>query len=468
MTWTEETFERLVAAEPEPLVSRMRVTHAMLLNVIARGGDPFAGDAAAAARQPRGRPQPGPAGAAGRRASTASLLAAGVVERVDLPDGDGRTVRLVEDLQPDFALNQPLSTFALAAFDVLDPESETYALDVVSVIEATLEDPRPVLARAGAQGARRGGRGDEGRRASSTTSAWSCSRRSPGPSRCRSCSRRPTRSTARSHPWVAEDAALAEVGGARHVRAGDDLRGVRRVLRPRPLRGARAALPRRRLPGAAADRARTARAPTSSTTSSSGSASVVRQTDSSLLDEWEALIDPEPVPVEPDPLEPPAPPALTAQRAGVHGAGAQRDVPPGGAGRPARWQLGELDRDWTGADAGLGARRWRRTSTSTTRSAPARTPAGRGCCWSRRRPGTWQVQQIVDDPEGDHDWRDHRRRRPGRLRRGRRARPATSPSSSSDPRGATARTGKRAEDPALVAVGGRVCPSGGRAAQTGR
>ena len=40
VTWTEETFERIVAAEPEALVSRMRVSHAMLLNVIARPGDP--------------------------------------------------------------------------------------------------------------------------------------------------------------------------------------------------------------------------------------------------------------------------------------------------------------------------------------------------------------------------------------------------------------------------------------------
>ena len=47
---------------------------------------------------------------------------------------------------PDFALNQPLSTFALAAVDVLDPASGTYARDVVSVIEATLEDPRQILA----------------------------------------------------------------------------------------------------------------------------------------------------------------------------------------------------------------------------------------------------------------------------------------------------------------------------------
>ena len=54
-------------------------------------------------------------------------------------------MRLVEGLQFDFALNQPLSAYALAVFDTLDPEAPTYALDVVSVVEATLEDPRPVL-----------------------------------------------------------------------------------------------------------------------------------------------------------------------------------------------------------------------------------------------------------------------------------------------------------------------------------
>ena len=42
VTWGEDTFDRLVAASPEPLVSRMRVSHAMLLNVISREGDAFA------------------------------------------------------------------------------------------------------------------------------------------------------------------------------------------------------------------------------------------------------------------------------------------------------------------------------------------------------------------------------------------------------------------------------------------
>ncbi|PRC54698.1 DUF3516 domain-containing protein, partial [Mycobacterium sp. ITM-2017-0098] len=71
-----------------------------------------------------------------------SLLQAGVVERLAVPEPDGRRYRLTVDLPNDFALNQPLSTFALAAIGLLDASAETYALDVVSVIESTLEDTR--------------------------------------------------------------------------------------------------------------------------------------------------------------------------------------------------------------------------------------------------------------------------------------------------------------------------------------
>ena len=66
-------------------------------------------------------------------------------------------LRLTVDLQADFALNQPLSTFALAALDVLDPESPTPALDVVSVVESTLDDPRQILLAQAARRPRRGG-----------------------------------------------------------------------------------------------------------------------------------------------------------------------------------------------------------------------------------------------------------------------------------------------------------------------
>ena len=145
VNWGDKTFERLVAAEPEPLTSSFAVTHSMLLNVIARPGDPFVAmrrlltdnheDEAAQRRHIRHAV-----------AIARSLLAGDVVERLDPPDADGRGVRLTVDLQPSFALDQPLSAFAIATLGLLDQDSPTYALDVVSVIEATLEDPRQVIA----------------------------------------------------------------------------------------------------------------------------------------------------------------------------------------------------------------------------------------------------------------------------------------------------------------------------------
>ncbi|MCW2870941.1 DEAD/DEAH box helicase [Actinacidiphila oryziradicis] len=143
--WSESTFDKLIASDPEPLTSRFRVTHAMLLSVIARPGNAFHAmrhllednheDRRAQLRHIRRA-----------IAIYRSLLAGGVVERLDQPDEEGRIVRLTVDLQSDFALNQPLSTFALAAFELLDQESPSYALDMVSVVESTLDDPRQILA----------------------------------------------------------------------------------------------------------------------------------------------------------------------------------------------------------------------------------------------------------------------------------------------------------------------------------
>jgi superfamily II RNA helicase len=144
VSWGRPTFERLVAAAPEPLKSSFRVTHAMLLNVIARPGNAFH-----AMRHLLTDNDEDPA--ARRRhihraiAIYRALLAGGVVERLSEPDEEGRIVRLTVDLQYDFALNQPLSPFALAALELLDRESPGYPLDALSVIESTLDDPRPVL-----------------------------------------------------------------------------------------------------------------------------------------------------------------------------------------------------------------------------------------------------------------------------------------------------------------------------------
>ncbi|MCQ8190713.1 DEAD/DEAH box helicase [Streptomyces rugosispiralis] len=150
VNWGQNTFEKLIASEPEPLTSRFRVTHAMLLSVIARPGNAFQG--MRHLLEDNHEPRKNQLRHIRRAiAIYRSLLDGGVVEQVKPQDTDGEDggapiVRLTVDLQQDFALNQPLSTFALAAFELLDPESPSYALDMVSVVESTLDDPRQILA----------------------------------------------------------------------------------------------------------------------------------------------------------------------------------------------------------------------------------------------------------------------------------------------------------------------------------
>jgi superfamily II RNA helicase len=142
--WTEETFERLKHATPEPLVSRMRVDHSMLLNVVNQHADPVATMTALMRENhedDRGRERLYEQA----QALGDELVQAGVLEWRAEPDEHGRTLRLAVDLQDDFALNQPLASFALVAFELLNPEAETYSLDVLSVVEAILDDPFPVL-----------------------------------------------------------------------------------------------------------------------------------------------------------------------------------------------------------------------------------------------------------------------------------------------------------------------------------
>ncbi|WP_250506679.1 DEAD/DEAH box helicase [Bowdeniella massiliensis] len=147
VNWTESTFERLVAADPEPLTSHMEVTHALVLSVLARPGDPVAHlyHLLSATHE-----QVGESNHLLREAVHVirSLRQAGVIEHVSSEqarrEGTPR-LRLTADLPEDFALNQPLSPFALAAIELLEPESETYPLDVVSVIEAVCESPMPLL-----------------------------------------------------------------------------------------------------------------------------------------------------------------------------------------------------------------------------------------------------------------------------------------------------------------------------------
>lgn len=149
--WDRGTFERLVKGSPEQLKSRFEVSHGMLLNLLQsdaalkrRGGygaliglvNASHGDDHTKRRQRRTA-----------RLLFRSLLDAGIVELVPRPSGVGKVVRLSSELQSDFSLNQTLSLYLLETLDRLDPASDSYALDVVTLVESILEDPEQILAK---------------------------------------------------------------------------------------------------------------------------------------------------------------------------------------------------------------------------------------------------------------------------------------------------------------------------------
>ena len=143
VSWNKQTFDKLIEAQPETLVPRMRITHSMVLAVITRGGDAFQNvkeliDESAQTPEQKLKLH--------ERAQEIfdTLIAAEVVERIEGEDGLVEYRPTVE-MPDDLALDQPLSPFMLAALELLDPESETYALDVISLAESTLENPRQVL-----------------------------------------------------------------------------------------------------------------------------------------------------------------------------------------------------------------------------------------------------------------------------------------------------------------------------------
>lgn len=143
VSWNEQTFQRLIAAEPEPLKPRMRITHSMVLSLVAQGGD--ARERVRALVDASMQTDEEKTALRARADEIfATLIETGVVVRSDAAEG-GACYALTVDVPDDFALDQPLSPFMIDALSVLDPESETYELDVVSMVEATLEDPKQIL-----------------------------------------------------------------------------------------------------------------------------------------------------------------------------------------------------------------------------------------------------------------------------------------------------------------------------------
>ncbi|MGW4324745.1 DEAD/DEAH box helicase [Nocardia sp. NPDC004573] len=397
VSWSEETFDRLVAAQPEPMVSRFAVTNAMLLNVIARPGNCFT--AMRHLLEDNHEPRP----AQRRHILRAirlyrALRDAGVVQQLPEPDAHGRRARLTVDLQRDFALDQPLSPFALAALDLLDKQSPSYTLDVVSLIESTLEDPRQLLmaqqhkARGEAIAEMKADGIDYDERMELLEEVtW------PKPL---AELIEPAYETYRAgHPWVSEfapapksvvrDMVERAMTFAELISFYELARSEGVVLRY--LADAYRAL-RRTVP----DAARTEEL--DDITEWLGE--LVRQVDSSLLDEWEQLTNPgaetdaDQVAFGAETVRP-----ISANerafRVMVRNAMFRRVE----LAALRRWdELAELGPgpDWAEAFADYYAE-YERIGTGPDARGPQLFQV-------ERRPGFWHVRQVLDDPAGDHGW----------------------------------------------------------------
>ncbi|MCR8670015.1 RNA helicase [Agrococcus sp. HG114] len=402
VSWGKPSFEKLIDAEPEPLQSQLQVSHSMLLNIIGRGGDAFAEvrELIESSHEPRARQLE-----LERRALAIyrTLRTAGVVEQHPDPDDPGAPprIRLTVDLQPNFALNQPLSPFALAVIDMLDPEDPTHPLDVISVIEATLDDPRPILsqqqflARGEAVAAMKAEGIDYEQRMELLEDVTH-------PKPLEELLTEALAVFASSQPWVRDfelspksvvrdmwERAMTFADYVQHYGLSRSEGLVLRYLSD-AYRAIRQTVPAEAKGDELLDLIEWL-------------GSVVRQVDSSLLDEWEQLLHP----TEPGeaPIAPPPPPSVVANprafRVLVRNELFRRVQL---AALDKHEELGELDA-WAGFDAdawGDALDAYYDEHPSIGTGADARSPR---MLELEEGPHEWQAQQILADPAGDHDWR---------------------------------------------------------------
>ncbi len=147
ITWDANTFRRLRESSPETLNSSFEINHGLLLQVLGRPGD------GCRAMRQLIRDSHEPPGAKQRHLRTAwqlfrSLLERGIVEI--LPPAPGQTkggLRVNVDLQENFSLHQTLSLYLIDTLPLLDPDHPDHALDVLTLVESIVENPEVILRR---------------------------------------------------------------------------------------------------------------------------------------------------------------------------------------------------------------------------------------------------------------------------------------------------------------------------------
>jgi len=150
--WDESTFHKLIESDAEPLESRFGITHGMLLTVLDREfnvDQPHGGYRRIIELIERSYERDGTKRRHRQQAAVLfrHLRKAGIIE-FEHPQGwPRRCVRVSPELQRDFSLHHTLSLYLVDALGQMDPAQPEYALDVLSLVESILENPRAVLVR---------------------------------------------------------------------------------------------------------------------------------------------------------------------------------------------------------------------------------------------------------------------------------------------------------------------------------
>ncbi len=149
--WSEETFRRLIDRPPETLRSRFRISHGMVLQLLQRDAeldDPALRNFASLRELIASCHDDDEAKR--RHLARAAILVrslgrAGILESKRDTLRDYRWVVVAENLQFDFSLHHVLSLFLVDTIPLLDPASPSYVGDLLSVVEAVLENPEAIL-----------------------------------------------------------------------------------------------------------------------------------------------------------------------------------------------------------------------------------------------------------------------------------------------------------------------------------
>jgi len=143
VNWDKNTFARLISAPPERLISRFQVTHGMLLNVLSRKGNGC--DAMQKLiRDCHETPKQKKAHLDRAWQLFRSLIDRKIVEFIPKTE-DGSYLRVNVDLQDDFSMDQALSLYLLDTLPLMDPHAPDYALVLLTLVESILENPDIIL-----------------------------------------------------------------------------------------------------------------------------------------------------------------------------------------------------------------------------------------------------------------------------------------------------------------------------------